>query len=346
MSCNFQCSTSIESSSKSPYLNLNIPDSVINRGKEILCDPSLGHRQARYLTYLVFVSGHQGCTARTQESMAAAMKQSVFMVRRTESALLKQDRLTIFEYQGRTYRSPYPTVVDRFLESQRSNQAPKPPSQHNPHPEPPKPSAQNCSPTSKPVLEPLEQNCSVSTDRTARSGRGDEPQKAAPRATSAELSTPPSTSTSTGLKDLLNPVLGKVINKQSNQKVTQKPVDTPATSESQKSEKPKNNKKDWFDKKKTNQNQTTKKNPYHKNRILVYHFANDLADELNLGYMKKWFLKLVWSVSEEAEEWLVHAVKWVKEELHCCRCRKPLGLLKWKLAQEGLLPDCLARPKP
>lgn len=275
----------------SQFVNLAITEKIFPQVMNSLRDAELSDKEARYLAYLVGICGTHGCTFRLQKTIGSELHKGDYTIRRIEKSLQSKGRLRIFDYGGRTYRSPYPTLVDQFLASQEPTEAP---------------------------VEPTEQSCQAPPDKTVTETPPPEPTNPTPEATHQTCSQAPYKNQYKA-ESLKNPVQREPIHNELYQPLTQPPVD---------------NSKDWF-----KQPRNQGKNPYHKNRFLVKHMADEICETLGIWQSWKWVAKQVWSVSEEMEQHLLNAVSWVKEELACCRCTSPAGLLTWKLRAEGIIPS-------
>lgn len=253
-----------------------------------LRDAALSDKEARYLSYLVGICGTHGCTFRLQKTIGSELHKGDYTIRRIERSLLSKGRLRIFDYGGRTYRSPYPAIVDQFLASQEPTEAP---------------------------TEPTEQSCQAQPDRTVHVQPLQEPSKSALEA--IQETCPQAPIRQYNPERGTNPVQAELSTSELYHSPTHEAVDKSP---------------DWF-----KQPKTEIKNPFNKNRYIVKHMTDDICEILGTWQSWKWICKQVWNISEEAEEYLIHCVKWVKEEIHCGRCTNAFGLLRWKLREEGLL---------
>lgn len=169
-------------------------------------------------------------------------------------------------------------------------------------------------PTEAPV-EATEQSCQALPDKTVTQPPRLEPINPAPKA--VEPTCPQAPIRQYNPERVKQPVQAELSTSKSYQTHTHEAVD---------------NSTDWF-----KQPKTDTKNPFNKNRYIVKHMTDDICETLGIWQSWKWVAKQIWSISEEAEQYLIHSAKWVKEEVHCNRCTNPFGLLRWKMVQEGLL---------
>ena len=89
-----------------------------------LRDGDLADKERVYLAYMHGICGTKGCTFRLQKTIAEELHKGDYTIRRIEKSLQEKGRLRIFDYNGRTYRSPYPEQVDEFLASQEPTETP------------------------------------------------------------------------------------------------------------------------------------------------------------------------------------------------------------------------------
>ena len=265
--------------SSASFVDLQITDKIFPLVMQTIKDGDLSDKESRYLSYLYGVCGGKGCTFRLQKTIASELSKMDYSIRRVERSLQQKGRLCIFEYQGRTYRSPYPELVKDFLSSQEA------------------PAERGAD----------EQNYQVAPEKNVHEPTIAEAQKPAPEAYQQTCQQPPIRLYN--FKSLQQPVQAELTNKQSYHMPTNTPVD----------------------------NRTEKKNPHNKNRHIVRHITDDICETLGIWQSWKWVAKQVWSISDSAEEHLIHCAKWVREEIHCNRCTNAFGLFRWKLTQEGLV---------
>ena len=100
-----------------PAVDLQITDKIFPKLMETLKDETLSDKEARYLSYLYGVCGTKGVCFRLRETIGADLGKGVRTVSRIERSLEGRGKLIVFEYGGRTYRSPYPHLVQNFLET-------------------------------------------------------------------------------------------------------------------------------------------------------------------------------------------------------------------------------------
>lgn len=278
--------------------NFQISQSIFSRNMDALTDHALTSNERVYLGYLFGRCGQRGVTWRKQATISEELGWSRHSVWRVERALKKKKRLVVFSHGDLEYRSPWVTEAQEYLSRGAE----------------------------KPLEAPASPTLQKSTEHVAElkpEPPPPPPPNPAPEQASMDLSTVPyknhhendnKIKTSTGPSAPVD----------KSEEVSNIKIIQPVTTTEPRST--------------TSNHPQQTKNPYSKNRYLVAHFAEDCADMLGQHHMVKWFMKLIWNLPEQAEEALVHAVSWVREEVHCCRCSNPVGLLIWKMNQDGFYP--------
>ena len=302
--------------------SLNISSNILLTVKQILRNADLKPIERCYLANLILDCGKHGLSYAHRPTLAEEVKISVSTARSVERSLKKKGYLCVFEHRGVWYRSPWTAEANRFLASQQAKQetiAVQEPSIE-------------AHAQSMPTDGVLPQDPPVIDSNLPCPEHNPHIAEPSPPAASAGAAQP------TYAHAPIKP--GAKAPQQipcNGEPITHRPVDnslarTPRAGIG-KTVTDKSNNKLWKTK--------SERNPYRKNRHLVKHMVDDIVDTLNIHQSWNWVAKIVWTISEEAEQHLYNTVSWVKDEIHCCRCHSAAGLLTWKLRQEGILPALL-----